>query len=139
MSPDKIVRRALQISVPFNLGAALLFAFPGSVLGKIAGFPAAVPGLYCAMLAVFVTLFGGTYAWLAVQRDIDRPLIAFSAIGKSGAFVTILGFWVAGQSPARAVVLATGDLVLAAVFAWWLIVTSDSAAARDAIAEMPSR
>ena len=139
MGPDKFVRRAMQISVVFNLGGALLFAFPGSVLGRIAGLPASVPGLYCAMLAFFVALFGGTYAWLAVQRDIDRPLVAFSAIGKSGAFFTILGFWIAGEVPARGVVLGTGDLVLAAVFAWWLIVTSDSATADDTIARMPSR
>ena len=68
MSPDKLVRRALQISVPFNLGAAVLFAFPGSILGRIAGLPTSVPGLYCAMLALFVALFGCAYAWLAVQR-----------------------------------------------------------------------
>lgn len=141
MDADKLVRRALQISVVFNLGGAYLFAFPASGLGQIAGLPASAPGPYCALLAFFVVLFAGAYAWLSVQRDIDRPLIAFSAIGKAGAFVTILGFWISGQVPGRGVMIASGDLILACVFAWWMIATAEegSESARGAMAKMPTR
>ena len=125
MDPDKFVRRALQISVVFNLGGAVLFAFPASWLGRLAGLPASVPGPYRGLLAFFIALFGGAYAWLSVQRDIDRPLVAFSSIGKTGAFLTIAAFWIAGQVPGRSVAIATGDVLLAAVFAWWLFVATE--------------
>jgi hypothetical protein len=82
------------------------------------GLPDRVAPLYCALLAFFVALFAGAYAWLAVQQDIDRPLVAFSAIGKGYAFLLILAFWFLGQTPGRGVLAATGDLVFAGVFAW---------------------
>ena len=75
MDRDRIVRRALGVSVPFNLGGALAFAFPES-LGRLAGLPTPAPPMYSAPLAFLVALFAGTYAWLARQPHIDRPLVA---------------------------------------------------------------
>ena len=72
------------------------------------------------MMAFFVVLFAGAYAWLARQREIDRPLVAFAAIGKTGAFGIILALWLAGFSPGRGVIAAAGDPILAGIFAWWL-------------------
>ena len=95
-------------------------------MGRLAGLPDYVPPLYRAMLALFVLLFGGVYAWLAVAHVIDRPLVAFSAIGKAAAFTTILTLGIAGQTAARAVPPVSGDLILAGIFGWWLWVTRDS-------------
>jgi hypothetical protein len=120
MDRDGIMRRALKVSVIYNLAAAFLFAFPSSSLGRLAGLPPVVPDLYRMMLGFFVVLFGGAYAWLARQPHIDRPLVGFAAIGKAGAFGIILTLWLVGRSPARGVLAATGDLVLAGIFAWWL-------------------
>ena len=120
MDRDAFMRRALWVSVVYNFGGALLFAFPSSPLGQLAGLPTSVPPIYCALLASFVVLFGGTYAWLARQPNIDRPLVAFAAIGKAGAFAVILVFWLLREAPGRGVLAATGDLVLAGIFAWWL-------------------
>jgi hypothetical protein len=138
---DKLIRRSLQFSVVFNLGGAWMFAFPALPVGQIAGLPASVPGLYRAMLALFITLFAGAYAWLSVQPDIDRPLVAFSAIGKACAFATFVAFWIVGQVPGRGVIMVSGDLILAAVFAWWLIAASNEVSARppDALVKMPTR
>jgi hypothetical protein len=136
MDRDGLMRRALKISVIYNFAAALLFAFPSSSLGRLAGLPPGVPALYRMLLGFFVVLFGGAYAWLARQPDIDRPLVGFAAIGKAGAFGIILTLWLAGRSPARGVLAASGDLVLAGIFAWWLfgeqqgVPSADSAAAR---------
>jgi hypothetical protein len=126
MDKDKIIRRALGVSAIYNLGGAFLFAFPSSAPGQLAGLPEAVPGIYRALVALFVLLFGGAYAWLAVARVIDCPMVAYSAIGKAGAFGTILMFALLGQVPARGVPPATGDLILACIFAWWLSSTRDS-------------
>lgn len=120
MNRDDVIRRALWTTVPFNFGAACLFAFPSSFLGQLAGLPPSVPILYRVVVAFFVALFGATYAWLALQPRIDRPLVAFSALGKSGVFAVILALWLLGLAPARGVLIASGDLIFAVIFAWWL-------------------
>jgi hypothetical protein len=121
MNTDQFIRRVLWATVVFNLGGGLLFAFPDSVLGQLAGLPAPVPRIYTTLLAFFVLLFGGAYAWLALQPNIDRPLVAFAAIGKAGAFAVIFIFWVLGEAPARGVLAATGDLIFAGLFLCWLL------------------
>lgn len=123
MDKDEFMRRVLWLSVPFNLVGALLFAFPSSPVSRFAGFPAPVPALYSTLLAFFILLFGGTYAWLALQPTIDRPLVAFCAIGKAGFFALMVVFWWLGQVPGQAVLGAGGDLAFAGIFAWWLLTT----------------
>lgn len=122
MDADRILRRALWASVPFNLGGALLFAFPDT-LGAMAGLPVPVPAVYGVTIAYFVTLFGGTYAWLALQPRIHRPLVGFATIGKCGFFVVVVACWLAGAVPGLGVVGAAGDLAFGVVFAWWLVTT----------------
>jgi hypothetical protein len=121
MNKDNLMRRALWVSVVTNLSGGLLFAFPSSTLGQLAGLPPTAPPIYCALLALFVVLFAGAYAWLALQPNINRPLVAFAAIGKAGAFAVVFVFWILGMAPGRGVLPATGDLVLAGIFAWWLL------------------
>jgi hypothetical protein len=120
---DRFIRRVLLASAVFNVGGALAFAFPSSV-GKLLGLPPDVPTLYLALVTLFVLLFGGLYAWVALQPRIDRPMVALGAIGKAAAFFVFLGCWAAGEVPARAVLGGAGDLALAAIFAWWLVRTS---------------
>jgi hypothetical protein len=118
---DRVIRRALGTSAVFNLGGALGFAFPDSV-GRLAGFPPGpVPVLYSATLAMLIALLGATYAWLATQPVVDRPLVAFAAIGKASFFVVVLVCWLAGQASGLGVLSAAGDLVFAAIFTWWLM------------------
>lgn len=117
---DRTIRRALRASVIFNLGGALTFLFPGS-LGQLAGLPPPGNRVYPTLVAFFAMLFCGAYAWLARQPRIDRPLVAFAALGKASFFVIVLLFWLAGALPALAVLAASGDLLLALIFAWWLM------------------
>jgi hypothetical protein len=69
---------------------------------------------------MFALLFGGSYAWLALQARMDRPLVALAAIGKASFFVLIFVLWLAGEASGRGVLAASGDMILAAIFAWWL-------------------
>lgn len=121
MLRDRLMRRALAASAVFNLGGAVLFAFPDSSPGRLAGLSSAVPGIYSAMVAWFVLLFAGVYAWLARQAEIDRALVGFAAIGKAGAFSIFAACWILGQISGRAAFAGTGDLVFAGIFAWWLL------------------
>lgn len=112
------LRRALWAAGLANLGGALLFAFPASPPGALAGLPADVPAVYRALAALFVLLFGGAYAWLAAQPAIDRPFVRFGAIGKTCAFATFLLLWLGGAASARSVGLMSADLVFAGLFFW---------------------
>jgi hypothetical protein len=123
VNKDTFIRRVLWATAVFNLGGALLFAFPASVVGQLAGMPVPVPAPYTILLAFFVLLFGGAYAWLALQAVIDRPMVAFAAIGKAGAFAIFFVFWMVSEVPARGVMAATGDLIFSGLFLYWLLGT----------------
>jgi hypothetical protein len=124
---DRVMRRALWTSCVANLVAAGGFAFPDT-LGRLAGFPGGGPRLYTTTLAVLVALFGLTYGWLASQPRIDRPLVVFSAIGKTSFVAVAFGCWLLGEVTGQGMLMASGDLVFAAIFAWWLV--GDAAAER---------
>jgi hypothetical protein len=118
---DNFIRGVLWASAVFNLAGGLLFAFPESAISQLAGLPVPVPTFYVALLAEFIILFGASYAWLAMQPAINRPLLTFGAIGKTGAFLLVAVLWLLGQAPARGVLAITGDLVFACLFFWWLL------------------
>jgi hypothetical protein len=129
------MRRALWTSVPFNLSGAMAFGFPGS-FGRLVGLPASVPPVYAASLAFLVALFAGTYAWLASQPRIDRPLVWFATLGKGGFFLIVLALWLGGQASTLFLITAAGDMVFAAIFMWWLL---GEPAAATAFAARPRR
>ena len=118
---DDFIRRALWATAFMNLGAGLIFAFPGSMLGQVAGLPADTPALYRGTVALFVILFGGTYAWLARQLHINRPMVGLGAIGKAAFFTLTAGLWLFDAVPARLVLVAAGDIVFAGLFFRWLL------------------
>lgn len=114
------MRRVLWTAVVFNLGGALMLAFPASALGQLAGLPDA-PAAYRVLVAMFVLLFGGMYAWLARQPVILRPMVLLGAIGKSAAFASVLVLWLMAEVPLRCVAVIAGDLVFAGLFLVWSV------------------
>lgn len=120
MNREAWLRRMLWAAALVNLAGALLFAFPASAPAQLAGFPAQVPLLYRVLCADFVLLFGGSYAWLARQRPLLRPFVAFGGIGKLSAFLLMAALWLGGVVPWRAAALLGADLVLALGFFWGL-------------------
>lgn len=117
---ESLLRRALWFAAFFNVGGACLFAFPASPLGAFVGLPPDVPAIYRAFTAMFILLFGGAYAWLAIHRPIIRPFVAFGAIGKASAFALVLALSFLGKATPNAVAVTSGDLALAAFLAWCL-------------------
>jgi hypothetical protein len=99
MSREHVLRPALWTAAFFNLVGTFLFAFPASRLGQFAGLPSDAPAIYRALTALFVLLFGCAYAWLAMQPAINRPFVAFGAIGKAGAFLIVVLLWLRGAAP----------------------------------------
>jgi hypothetical protein len=139
MIRDKTFRGILWATVVFNIGGGLPFLFASSSLGQLAGLPSPVPAVYTTLLAEFVLLFAGGYAWLALQPTIDRALVGFAAIGKTGAFLVITGFWLHGDVPLRSVFAVTGDLIFAILFTWWLLSPRSAAPANRPQEVIPVR
>ena len=122
MSPhprsDRTIRAALWASVALNtLGVAVLAPL---ALGREAPLFPVAPSPYLAAQLVFtIALFGGVFAWLALQSRIHRPLVVVAAIGKLGFFALATVYAAAGALPTGAVASAAPDLVLGAVFLGW--------------------
>ncbi|MGI9293061.1 MAG: hypothetical protein ACR2PS_03690 [Pseudomonadales bacterium] len=120
MNSQSLIRITLWLTFPFNLFAAYLFAFPSSSLGQLAGLPQEVEPVYAGMCALLIALFGFTYAWLARQPNIDQPILFLGAAGKSCVFILAAVMWLLGSVSGRLAALATGDLVFALLWFWWL-------------------
>jgi hypothetical protein len=116
---DAFIRKVLGTTAVYNAAGALAFAFPASV-GQLAGLPVPVAPIYRVLLALFVLLFGAAYLWLALQPTIDRPLVGFAALGKASVFVAAVTLWLFGEGPGWFIPGATGDLIFAVLFTWWL-------------------
>ena len=118
MSRDKLLSKVLWAAAGFNVVGALVFAFPASSLGRLAGLPGDAPSAYRAFTAFFILLFGAAYAWLARQPQPDRPMVVFGALGKGAAFALIVLLWLAGAASGMGVALGAGDLLFAGLFLW---------------------
>jgi len=118
MSADRILRLALWATAALNAMGAVVFALPA--LGYPTPLlPLTVPPYFAAQLAFTIALFGGVYAWLALQPVIHRPLVVVGGFGKLGFFVVTAAYALAGAVPLGMVLNATPDLLFAAIFLWW--------------------
>jgi hypothetical protein len=85
------------------------------------GLPANVPLSYRILASLFVLIWAGAYAWLATQPEPCRPMIGFAAVGQTIVVFGVLGIWLIGEIPLILVAVAGGELIFAALFAWWLL------------------
>ena len=86
MKKIKILRVVLLIAAIFNFTASAMSPLPATI-GKIAELPEPGSIFYSLMLSLSAGLFGAVYAWLAFQKQINKPLLSVSAIGKTGLFL----------------------------------------------------
>ena len=115
---DRLLRGALWATVALNTLGVIIFALPA--LGHTTALlPIAVPPYFAAQIALTIGLFGGVYAWLARQADLNRPLIVVGGLGKLGFFGLTLAYALAGDLPRSMALNATPDLILAAIFLLW--------------------
>jgi hypothetical protein len=126
MVESKKMRRVLWVGVVFNALVALMLMFP-STLGVLAALPPVGSVFYLWMLTFFVVLFSATYAWLALEPTISRPVVALAAFGKTGVFVVALVCLLRGDIQLRTFLVSVGDLVFAVYFFVWLRSTAVSA------------
>jgi hypothetical protein len=118
MSRDRVLRSALWATVALNVLGVVVFAPPA--LGYPSPFlPIAVPPYFAAQIGFTIALFGGVYAWLALQPQFNRALVIVGGLGKLGFFSLTVAYWLAGAVPLGMALNATPDLLFAAIFLWW--------------------
>ncbi len=118
MSPDRIVRSALWISVPINALGVLVFmpialGYPSPLL------PIAAPRFFAAQIGFVIALFLVVYARQAVHPRLNRDLVAVGGYGKLGFFALTAAYAIVGDVPMSMAMNATPDLILGGVFLWW--------------------
>lgn len=102
-----------------NLGSVATFAPPFPQLRQQVGLPEAHP-LYLWVLTAWLPLFGLAYFRMGWTGRVDRTFLAVGAAGKATFALILLALWGSGELPMTPGLVGLPDLVLAAVFAWWL-------------------
>jgi hypothetical protein len=115
------LRIAMFVTALGNLGAAVAFLpWYGAPLRRLAGLPVEAPSIYLLTVGALVGLFGVGYLWTAVTGLTDRLFVALAAAGKL-TFVGLVAWCVGdGSLPARALAVASPDVVFGALFLAWL-------------------
>ena len=118
MSRDRVLRTALWGAVALNALGVVVFALPA--LGYPSPLlPIAVPPFFAAQIGFTIALFGGVYAWLALQPQFNRALVVVGGLGKLGFFALTVACSVAGVVPVEMALNAMPDLLFAGIFLWW--------------------
>ena len=124
-----ILRISLGIAGVMTALGAWIFLVPNSDLADTYLLPADVPVLYRSLVAFMLFLFAAMYAWMATQSNVPRTLLWLGAIGKGGAFATVLALFLAGQVPLPQVIMMVGDALLAGYWFAWLLLNKKRDAA----------
>jgi len=100
--------------------AATAFAFPSGPIGSILELPAAHP-FYGAFSGALVGLFGATYLWLALQPEINRPLLFVGACGKLLAVLISASLFVLGKLSGVSAAAISGDMIFVVLWMGFLL------------------
>lgn len=119
---SKWMRWTLVLTAIYNAFGVLLF-FPLLSFGRrLIGLPDAHP-FYLWLVTIWIGSFGILYVWLAATKRSDRAFLIIAVTGKFAFWSLNAIFWLAGEFPVTAPVVALGDLITAILFAWWLWTT----------------
>ncbi|MEM7469399.1 MAG: hypothetical protein AAF387_21315, partial [Pseudomonadota bacterium] len=126
LSAEDVATEAAEIIVAATVAAVMtalgawVFLAPNSDTGQQYLLPQDVPVLYRALIAFMLSLFAAMYAWMATQSLVPRPLLWVGAIGKGGAFLTVLALFSTSLVPFDQVSMMVGDAILSAIWFGWL-------------------
>jgi hypothetical protein len=119
---DKLTRAVLLGSFFYNLIGVLVF-FPSITLGRrLIGFPEAHP-FYLSLVSIWIGSFGVLYLRLARTGRDERGFLLIALIGKFAFWGLTFVFWLIGDFPVIAPIVAVGDLIGAIAFTRWLLIS----------------
>ena len=116
----------LTLAALFNLPVGLLFMLDPGLVHAAIGMPGA-PDIATRALGWCILIFGATYALAAAAPERNRDMIRLGVVGKSGIFVLVTAYWLAGRTTAPIAALAAADLAWVAVFVLFLVSTRRTA------------
>jgi hypothetical protein len=115
----KWMRWTLFATVIYNAFGVLLF-IPLLTFGRrLIGIPDAHP-FYLWLVTIWIGSFGILYARVGITARNDRAFLLIASIGKFSFFGLMLTYYLAGDFPMVAPVVASGDLICALLFSYWL-------------------
>lgn len=109
-------RTLFFVAAAFNALVALALVLPGDFAWNLLGLLRPEKMLFVHLFAVMVAAFGLAYFWIARNPGGKRVLIELAIIGKLAVFGVALAHGLAGTAPMSLALLASGDLVFAALF-----------------------
>ena len=120
----KWLRWILLASTVYNAFGVLVFMPLLSIGRRLIGIPDA-PGFYLWLVTIWIGSFGVLYCWLGLTGRPDRAFFIIAAIGKFAFWSLTIVYWWFNGFPAIAPFVASGDLIGAVAFTWWLATTYD--------------
>lgn len=116
----KWMRGTLFATAIYNVFGVLLF-IPLLTFGRrLIGIPDAHP-FYLWLVTIWIGSFGILYLWLGITARSERAFLIIAAIGKFAFFGLMLSYWLAGDFLVAAPLVASGDLICALLFTYWLL------------------
>jgi hypothetical protein len=122
---EKWMRWTLISTAVYNMFGVLIFIPLISFGRKLIGLPDAHP-FYLWLVTIWIGSFGALYIWVAWTARPERAFLMIAAIGKFAFWSLNFIFWLRGDFPAVAPLVASGDLITSLIFAWWLWKTRGS-------------
>lgn len=120
----KWMRWILLFSAIYNAFGVLVFIPLLSIGRTIIGIPAA-PGFYLWLVTIWIGSFGVLYFWLSLTGRPDRAFFIIAAVGKFAFWSLTVAYWWFGDFPVITPLVASGDLIGAVAFTWWLAKSGD--------------
>jgi hypothetical protein len=115
----KWMRWTLVLTAIYNVFGVLLFLPVLSIGRRLVGLPDAHP-FYLWLVTIWIGSFAILYVWLAVTGRPERAFLIIAVTGKFAFWSLNLIFWLTGDFPVIAPIVASGDLITAILFARWL-------------------
>ncbi|HEY9877423.1 MAG TPA: hypothetical protein V6D29_03150 [Leptolyngbyaceae cyanobacterium] len=114
-------RYCLAITAIFNGFGAVSFAPPiyYSAANSL-GLPNYVTPFPLWVLASWIFIFGVAYAWLAITAKPEYLFVAVAAACKVAIALFFFVFWLTGDLPPIVLFAASGDLLFAVIFIFWI-------------------
>lgn len=120
MTIEKLFKISLIVTFFMNMAGALMFIPSFGALREFGGLPTAEHPFYSIILALWIFFFGIMYLLLAFSKTPERFFVIIAALGKSSFAILLMILAAAGQLPIRAAFAGLPDLVIAAIFCFWL-------------------